>query len=168
MQEWRPVKGFNAYAVSDEGRVARISRGRGTYPGREVGSLGGSNGQYRRVALWCGKSHYDRYVHRLVAEAFLGPCPKAHEVNHKDGDPSNNALTNLEYVTSRENKEHAVRLRLVPSGLLHWNGRFKPEDIHAMRTLASAGFSQYYIAKLFDCTQPYVGKVVSGQKRKDS
>lgn len=167
MQEWRPVEGFDAYAVSDEGRVARIARGRGTYPGRPVGSAGGSDGRYVRVTLWRGSIQYDRYVHRLVAAAFLGTCPDAHEVNHKDGNPANNAVDNLEYVTSRENKEHAVRLRLVPSGLMHWNGRFKPEDIHAMRTLVAASFSQHYVAKLFGCAQTYVGKVAHNQKRKD-
>lgn len=168
MQEWRPVEGFDAYAVSSTGLVARLSRGRGTFPGRTVGSSGGSDGRYRRVSLWRGGVQYDRYIHRLVAVAFLGPCPDDHEVNHKDGNPGNNTVENLEYVTSRENKEHAVRLRLVPAGLMHWNGRFKPEDIHAMKTLAANGFSQHYIAQLFRCSQPYVGKVVSGQKRREA
>lgn len=46
-------------------------------------------------------------VHRLVAEAFLGPSNLT--VNHIDEDPSNNTLENLEYMTSAENCNYGHR-----------------------------------------------------------
>ena len=48
-------------------------------------------------------------VHRLVAFAFLGPPPhkNAWEVHHRDGDPANNHVENLEYVTRSQNMRHA-------------------------------------------------------------
>lgn len=48
------------------------------------------------------------FVHRLVANAFLGPPPTKHRIfiNHKDGDKGNNAAENLEYVTQAENVRH--------------------------------------------------------------
>ncbi|CAE7037850.1 unnamed protein product [Symbiodinium sp. CCMP2592] len=48
-------------------------------------------------------------VHRLVAAAFLGPPadPNCWQVNHLDGDPSNNHLSNLQYVTPAENQRHS-------------------------------------------------------------
>lgn len=60
-------------------------------------------------------------VHRLVAHLWLGKCPVGLEVNHKNGDKANNHASNLEYVTSKENKEHAVRLGLFHTGEKHHN-----------------------------------------------
>ncbi len=49
------------------------------------------------------------WVHRLVAEAFLGPCPIGHEVNHKDHIKKNNCIDNLEYITHLANVQHGLR-----------------------------------------------------------
>ena len=59
---------------------------------------------YRRVNIG-GRSYY---VHRLVAAAFLEPPPDADcwQVNHLGGNPSNNHLTNLQYVTDGDRQRH--------------------------------------------------------------
>jgi hypothetical protein len=44
-----------------------------------------------------------RYVHRLVLEAFAGPCENGMETRHLDGNPSNNHLANLKWGTIEEN-----------------------------------------------------------------
>lgn len=53
-----------------------------------------------------------RYVHRLVAEAFLQKPDYKCEVNHKDGCKQNNAVQNLEWLTRSKNVSHAYRTRL--------------------------------------------------------
>lgn len=52
-------------------------------------------------------STYGQYIHRLVAEVWIGPIPEGMTVNHKDLDKFNNDVENLEIVTYSENIRHA-------------------------------------------------------------
>lgn len=110
MIEWRPVVGWDGvYEVSSAGDVRRVVGGQGARAGSMLkgrASAGGGDTwrtRYLKVALhWNGKRH-DKPIHHLVAEAFLGPRPLGLEINHRDGNPQNNAASNLEYVTHSEN-----------------------------------------------------------------
>jgi hypothetical protein len=52
-------------------------------------------------------------VHRLVADAFIGPCPAGHDVDHINGDRKDNRLSNLRYLTRQDNVRAARRLNLI-------------------------------------------------------
>lgn len=64
---------------------------------------------------------YDNYktkavrVHSLVAQYFIGPRPKGMQVNHKDGNKTNNHYSNLEYVSPKQNIVHSVEKGLKKS-----------------------------------------------------
>lgn len=107
---WRPVVGYEGlYEVSNVGRLRNLGR-------RRVPRIRGHfiEGGYPQVVLYRkGQARTDK-VHRIVAAAFIGPRPVAHQVNHIDGVKTNNAATNLEYVTPLQNIRHAQAL-----GLLH-------------------------------------------------
>lgn len=111
--EWRNIDEFDgAYQVSDDGQV------RGTKSGVVLKQhYAGSNIMYPIVCLCNGPSdvrgdkpkYVRRYVHRLVAKAFIpNPHGKA-EVNHIDSNPHNNTAKNLEWVTHEENMKHASK-----------------------------------------------------------
>ena len=84
MEVWKPLPSFPNYEASSEGRI-RNSRG-------EIVRLRKYMDYY---FIWSGG--WNRSVHRLVAEAFLGPSSL--DVHHKDGNGLNNKPSNLEYST---------------------------------------------------------------------
>ena len=119
-KEWRPVVGLlDRYEVSDCGDVRSIPRwvnskagSKQFRPSAPIKTKVGRGG-YATCEL-CGEGgrKLTRFVHRLVAEAFLGESDGM-QVNHKDGDKLNNRLSNLEWVTPSENVRHAIGIGLV-------------------------------------------------------
>ena len=99
---WKTIEGFENYEVSDNGKV------RSKKTGRVLKNSVAPNG-YLRVNLRANNQSYTRYVHRLVALNFL---KGEGQVNHIDGNKSNNNVKNLEWVSPRENIEHAEKTGL--------------------------------------------------------
>jgi hypothetical protein len=62
---------------------------------------------YLKVDLCSQGARFKFFVHTLVAEAFVLNPEKLLEVNHKDGIRNHNVYSNLEWSTSKANKEHA-------------------------------------------------------------
>jgi len=106
--EWRPCPGFSDYMVSSGGRVIRIVRKPGG-PVRELKPASAGSG-YLFVVLGNGiPPQKQRYVHRIVCEAFHGPKPSPmHIVAHNDGDKTNNRADNLRWATQSENLSDRV------------------------------------------------------------
>ena len=106
------------YAVSSDGRVARVLLdGK-----RRILKPYKNNTPYLSIKIVVNGKICNRYVHRLVAENFLGDgCGK--QVNHINGDKTDNRASNLEWVTASENNLH--RTRILGRGL---NG-FMPKPI---------------------------------------
>lgn len=107
---WKPMidPRFYDYYVSSYGRV--LTRARNI-------TYGTSCDGYKLIAVKFNGRYISRKVHCLVIEAFYGPSNLI--VNHKDGNKSNNHISNLEYVTYSENVKHAYKLGLIKN-------RYKP------------------------------------------
>lgn len=108
MEEWRDIKGYEGfYQVSSLGKVKTLANNcfKSSKP-KEMRLVTTPLG-YKRVKLCKRGEHKTCSVHRLVAMAFLPNPENKPEVNHIDGNPSNNAVDNLEWVTSRENILHS-------------------------------------------------------------
>lgn len=118
-------------------------------------------GGYQRVGI--GGRHV--LVHVAVAAAFIGPKPAGYEVNHKDGDKRNNAVTNLEYVTPRENVRHSIDVLRTERAPGEKNGNAKLTDaaVIEMRRLYADGVSTAAIAAQFDIHYSHVWRIVTGR-----
>lgn len=115
MEIWKDIPGYEGYyQVSNRGRVRSLDRkiyrsdGKKHFRRGHLKSLSAKNNGYIQVGLRKDGHHKTGLVHQLVALAFLGPQPDGMEVNHKDGDKSNNVLDNLEYVSHKENVTHFI------------------------------------------------------------
>lgn len=125
--EWQPCYDGD-YSVSGCGRVRRDSPENGACVGRILKQSVSGKG-YLAVNLHRNGRKFRQYVHRIVAETFLGPCPDGLEVHHRDGDKSNNAATNLEYVTHLENvRQYAKTVTHCKHG-----HEFTPENTYVWR-----------------------------------
>ncbi len=163
-EQWKTISRFPNYQVSNQGRIQRIIMSRGARPGlRKLHKC--TNGRLQ-IDLRCNGVRKMMLVHRLVAAAFIGECPPRREVNHKDGNPRNNCVNNLEYVTHRQNKQHAVRLGLfaIPDNSGDRNGRAKLgwNDVRRIRTLKHQ-YKQYQLAARFNVSRRTIGMIISGE-----
>lgn len=107
--EWRPVFGYeDIYEVSNNGKIKSNSN---WAKGKELCPIKSSKGYYY-VHLTKNAKVKTKAVHRLVAAAFYPTSDISLEVNHKNGIKTDNRAENLEFVTSSENKKHAILLGL--------------------------------------------------------
>lgn len=100
---WRDIKGYEGhYQISNCGNVKNIVTG--NIISKRINKAG-----YYRVSLYSyiEKKSITKEVHRLVAENFFDNIQKGKEVNHKDGNKLNNNVNNLEWITHKQNIEHA-------------------------------------------------------------
>ena len=115
---WKPISEWEGrYEVSNYGRVKSLARmtstGNRSVPERilKPNVMKG----YQCVTLQYDGAVKVYRVHRLVIEAFGTAQPTAeHQVNHIDGDKANNCIWNLEWVTPKENTDHAFDTGLRP------------------------------------------------------
>lgn len=107
LTEWRPVKGFEErFLINTNGDIFSLSTNRPM----KICLL--PNGYYYLpIMMRKPKKHViTAYVHRLVANTFIPNPQNKRTVNHKDGDKSNNRVSNLEWATQSEQNYHATRV----------------------------------------------------------
>lgn len=163
MYEIKDVPGYDGkYRVDTLGRVLSLYKYGTTQRWLRLGFRRG----YPSAVLCRNGERRNATVHRLVAEAFLGPCPIGHEVNHINGDKTNGNIENLEYVAHQKNIQHAADtgLKVASCDECHGMAKLTGDDIIFIRELSNAGWPQYAIGEVFgDYDRSNISRILAGK-----
>ena len=163
---WKPVVGYSGYEVSNQGHVRSWWNGRWgklTEP-KKLNPTINRNG-YAVVNLTKDGKIKQVYVHRLVLEAFVGPCPDEMEGLHGENGPSDNSLNNLSWGTKSQNMMDRVRDGTDNRGEKHPLHKVKDSDIENMISQLESGMTQKEVADTFGINQSHVSRIKSGKSR---
>jgi hypothetical protein len=172
-EQWKAMPGYEGlYEVSDQGRVRSLERfymrrGYKVRVRERILRHGVNPSGYYHVALH-QKGHQKSYlIHRLVFVAFCGPIPDGYEINHKDGEKSNNSPYNLEVVTRSENERHAYRALGVQAARGEQRSNLTEQQAAMIKHLAMNGaMTQRRIGKMFGVSQTCVSDIKLGRRWK--
>lgn len=171
--KWRQIKGYEGlYEVSDTGLIKalhkRVDRGKCHRTWKEhIRACGADNNGYLRVSLSKDGMNKTYKVHRLVAEAFIDNPHNLPQVNHLDGDKTNNHVNNLEWCTRSENMKHACKLKLKRcDGEFNSQSKLTQADVNEIRLVYKPRhkeFSTVALAKKYGVHRKTITRVVTGQ-----
>lgn len=158
---WKPVIGLEGvYEVSDLGNARRILRS-WKYKGSTRPLKLASTHGYSHIGVYIGGRQRTLKIHRLVLEAFVGPCPKGCEARHLNGNRADNRLTNLAWGTKTENAvdraDHGTQCR----GETHGRAKLTAYDVRKIREKYATGVRQIDLAKEFGINQTKISNVVN-------
>lgn len=154
-EEWKDIEGFENWQISNTGHVKS--------PNKVLKPFFDQR-KYYMVDL--GKT---KRIHRLVAEHFI-PNPEGKpQVNHIDGDKTNNHVSNLEWCTNQENMTYACEAGLYSKnrakGAANGNSKLQREEVIKMKEILKQPKRPSYkaIGKLFNVTASTVCDINNGK-----
>jgi len=177
---WRFVPGYEGYyRVSDTGVVASVERlvvtkdrlgrpAKRKVKNKILRTHISKNGGYETVQLSMnGKAKYFM-VHRLVMLAFVGPLPENKEINHKDFNPLNNHLENLEYVTHKENTLYSYEIGrfYIPKGQENGATKVTEQQVKEMTQLKINGMSYRQLGEKFGISHTQARRICTRENWK--
>jgi predicted small metal-binding protein len=153
-----PVGVDPRYTVTDDGRVRGPS---GKWLVQKVGRYG-----HRSVDV--GGRWFS--VHRLVALAFIGPCPEGHEIAHENGDATDNRVMNLSWKTHADNIRDRTRHGRTASRERHGMAKLTEDQVRDIRSrykgrglgckASNGGPSQRSLAEEYGVTEECVWRII--------
>ncbi|MBS4207470.1 NUMOD4 motif-containing HNH endonuclease [Bacillus sp. FJAT-50079] len=155
MELWKTIEGASAYEVSNLGRVRRKAKKDGSCLKPTVNGSGyetvklkqDENGKYRT-----------HYLHRVVAEAFIPNLENKIDVNHKDGEKTNNHVSNLEWNTRKENINHAWEIGLFGSESILYEEDVT--EIHKLYIPYNKEWNMERLAEMYDVSITTIHKAL--------
>lgn len=169
---WKHIDEYQNYMVSNIGRVKSLK-----YNNTEkeqllkprIDTYG-----YLVITLCKNGKVKSIRVHRLVASAFIDNPESKPQVNHKNGTKTDNRFDNLEWVSAKENINHAwdnglfENLRIANIGKNNGRRKLTDEDCEQIRIkYSNENITQRELAKEFGCHHAYISSIINNKKRKN-
>lgn len=154
IEEYKDVTGYKGiYKVSNTGKVLNIKRGKHISLRKQYGN----KRKYVSLSVLLHKKGKGKetMVSRLVAQAFIRKPKHNEEVNHIDLNPQNNNVSNLEWVTHKQNLIHSVN-----SGSYD-HLKIKKEKLDKIISLRKEGKTLREIGDIFNISNQRVGQIIS-------
>lgn len=151
---WHQIISDNHLEISNLGRIRTHHR---TYDRKNmtfceyrlIGSNDNGHG-YQFIKYKVRGKNRRLYIHRAVAQIFISNPNHYEQVNHIDGNKLNNASSNLEWVSAKQNVDHALNTGLMPSGTRNWNAKLDSSQLSEFwRLVYEDGYTSGKLMKRF-------------------
>lgn len=167
---WRPVDGHPGYEVSNQGRVRSWRRTGGALTLADAPHFLKPRPAVQGRYLSVGIARRTRYVHHLIAAAFLGPRPDGLHIAHWDGNGHNNSVGNLRYTTRADNMADKIRHGTTNRGERCGTCKLSQEQVDEIRARYGpyrryrAGIeTQRSLAEEYGVSWQRIGSIVRGE-----
>lgn len=151
VETWKPIPGYAYYEASSLGRIRSIAREVNGYSHRgcrpvkmkrqaKMMSQNVRGSGYLYVCLCTDGMERKEQVHKLILLAFKGPCPSGMQACHRDGNPKNNAASNLRWDTPKRNQADRIGHGTDKRGEDVGTAKYKTEDVASIK--AGARFKE--------------------------
>jgi phosphatidylserine decarboxylase len=166
---WKPIAWAPGYEVSDMGRVRSLDRKVFRPAGKVRACVTVRKGKVLKQDVFNSRAVVNVAgrkcsVHRLVAEAFIGPCPDGHYVCHGPGGRLDNRLENISYGTpSKNHGEDKLRDGTLLRGFRNPQSKLTEAQVADAKRRIAAGESKASIARELGVTKTNVGHIALGR-----
>lgn len=166
---WKAIPDFPGYEVSNHGRVRSYWKCGGSHervmfdtPKRILTPSLLANG-FLKVSLCRDGKAYNKNIHRLVLETFIGPCPPGLEACHNNGKATDNHLTNLRWDDHQSNMDDCRAHNTVPEGERNAHAKLTNEQVIEIRRLHAQGMLHRDIGKIYSMSRTNITNIVNGK-----
>lgn len=154
------ISEFPEYEVDMNGNIWSSSNWRG-YGKRQIVPIEGKSGYLKVRLTRADGTRANRYVHRLVADAFLGVHVNGLQVRHLNGNRTDNRAENLAWGTAKENADDREMCGTTARGERNGFSKLSSNAAQQIRNLSKLGYTQREIAQHFGVSQTCVGRVIN-------